>query len=79
LVRVYPQVRVFKARRIVHIRASKELLETGERFLERRAAKLEKVLEMWPEIRVASGDVAGTILEVAEEAEEPTPGLPGHR
>lgn len=43
LVRVYPQVTVFKARRISHVRASKELLREGERSLERRAAEAKMV------------------------------------
>jgi nucleotide-binding universal stress UspA family protein len=72
LVRVYPQVTVFKARRISHVRASKELLKKGERSLVRRAAELESVLGMRPETRVASGDAAAVIQEVAEEGGEPT-------
>ncbi len=72
LVRVYPQVTVFKARRIVHVRASKDILKEGERFLEKRAARLESVLGTRPEVRVASGDAAAVIQEVAEEGEKPT-------
>lgn len=72
LVRVYPQVTVFKARRIVHTRASKELLERGERLLEKRAAELESVLGMRPEVRVTSGDAAAIIQEAAGEGPEPT-------
>jgi nucleotide-binding universal stress UspA family protein len=67
LVRVYPQVTVFKARRISHVRASKELLREGERSLERRAAELESVLGTRPEIRVVAGDAAAVIQEMAEE------------
>jgi nucleotide-binding universal stress UspA family protein len=72
LVRVYPQVTVFKARRISHVRASKELLREGERSLERRAAELESVLGTRPEIRVVAGDAAAVIQEVAEEGGKPT-------
>ncbi len=55
LVWVHTQVTVFKARRIVHTRASKELLKKGKRSLGKRAAELESVLGMRPEIRVTSG------------------------
>jgi nucleotide-binding universal stress UspA family protein len=72
LVRVYPQVTVFKARRIVHTRASEELLKEGKRSLEKRAAELESVLGTRPEIRVTSGDAAATIQEATEEGREPT-------
>jgi nucleotide-binding universal stress UspA family protein len=72
LVRVYPQVTVFKARRISHVRASKELLREGERSLERRAAELESVLGTRPEIRVVAGDAAAVIQEMAEERGKPT-------
>ncbi|MDP8972539.1 MAG: universal stress protein [Actinomycetota bacterium] len=72
LVRVYPQVTVFKARRIVHTRASKQLLKEGKRSLEKRAAELESVLGMRPEIRVTSGDTAAIIQEAAGEGPEPT-------
>ncbi len=72
LVRVYPQVTVFKARRISHVRASKELLREGERSLERRAAELESVLGTRPEIRVVAGDAAAVIQEMAEEGGKPT-------
>ena len=72
LVRVYPQVTVFKARRIVHTRASKKLLKEGERFLEKRAAELESVLGMRPEIRVTSEDAAAILQEAAGEGPEPT-------
>ena len=71
LVRVYPQVTVFKARRIVHTRASKELLKEGKRSLEKRAAELESVLGTRPEVRVTSGDAAAIIQEAAEEGQEP--------
>ena len=72
LVRVYPQVTVFKARRIVHVRAPKDILKEGQRSLERRADELESVLGMRPEVRVASGDAAAIIQEAAEESGEPT-------
>jgi nucleotide-binding universal stress UspA family protein len=72
LVRVYPQVTVFKARRIVHTRASKELLKEGRKSLEKRAAELESVVGIRPEIRVTSGDAAAIIQEAAEEGPEPT-------
>lgn len=72
LLRVYPSVPVFKARKIVHVRASREVLERGERSLRRRAAELESVLGARPGIRVASGDAAAVIQEAAEESEEPT-------
>lgn len=72
LMRVYPQVTVFKARRIVHTRASKELLKEGKRSLEKRAAELESVLGLRPDIRVTSGDAAAIIQEAAEEGQEPT-------
>jgi nucleotide-binding universal stress UspA family protein len=72
LVRIYPQVTVFKARRISHIRASKEILKKGERSLEKRATELESVLGMHPEVRVTSGDAAAVIQEAAEEGREPT-------
>ncbi len=72
LVRVYPQVTVFKANRIVHTRASKELLGRGERSLEERAAELESVLGTRPEVRVTSGEAAAIIQEAAEEGREPT-------
>ncbi len=71
LVRVYPSVPVFKARRLVHVRASGEILEQGERSLERRAAELESILGTRPVIRVVSGDAAAVIQEVAEEGGEP--------
>lgn len=71
LVRVYPSVPVFKARRIVHVRASREILKKGERSLQRRAAELESVLGTRPEIRVASGDAAAVLQEVAEDGGEP--------
>ncbi len=72
LVRVYPQVTVFKANRIVHTRASKELLGRGERSLEERAAALESVLGTCLEVRVISGEAAAIIQEAAEEGREPT-------
>lgn len=72
LVRVYPQVTVFKANRIVHTRASKELLGRGERSLEERAAELASILGVRPEVRVASGEAAALIQEAAEEDREPT-------
>jgi nucleotide-binding universal stress UspA family protein len=72
LVRVYPQVTVFKANRIVHTRASKELLNRGERSLEERAAELESILGTRPEVRVTSGEAAAIIQEAAEEGREPT-------
>lgn len=71
LVRVYPQVTVFKARRISYVRASKELLRKGEKSLERRAAELESLLGTRPESSVVSGDAAAVIQEVAEEGGEP--------
>ncbi len=43
LMRVYPSVPVFRARRVVHVRASEEVLRRGKRDLERRAAELESV------------------------------------
>lgn len=72
LVRVYPQVTVFKARRIVHTRASKELLKEGKWSLEKRAAELESVLGVRPQVRVVSGDAAAVIQGAAEEGREPT-------
>ncbi len=72
LIRVYPSVPVFKARRLVHMQASKQLLKKGERSLERRAAELESVLGTRPQIRVVSGDTAAVIQEAAEEGGEPT-------
>ena len=72
LVRVYPSVTVFKARKISHVQVSKELLKKGERSLEKRAAELESILGTRPEVRVASGDAAAVIQEVAEEGGEPT-------
>ncbi len=72
LVRVYPQVTVFKANRIVHTRASKELLGRGERSLEERAAELESILRVSPEVRVTSGEAAAVIQQAAEEGREPT-------
>ena len=71
LLRVYPSVPVFKARRIVHVQASREILEKGKRALEGRAAELESVLGARPGVRVASGDAAAVIQEVAEEGAEP--------
>ena len=71
LVRVYPSVAVFKTRRIVHVRASRETLKKGERSLKKRAAELESVLGKRPEIRVVSGNAAAIIQEAAEEGEEP--------
>ena len=79
LVRVYPSIPVFKARRIVHVRASREILREGERALERRAAELESVLGTRPETRVESGDAAAVIQEIAEEGGEPTLVAVGHR
>ncbi len=72
LVRVYPSVTVFKARRISHVRAPEELLKKGERSLEKRAVELESILGMRPEVRVASGDAAAVIQETAEEGGQPT-------
>jgi nucleotide-binding universal stress UspA family protein len=72
LLRVYPSVPVFKARRIVHVRVSRQILREGERALERRAAELESVLGTRPETRVATGDAAAVIQEVAEGGGEPT-------
>jgi nucleotide-binding universal stress UspA family protein len=71
LIRVYPSVPVFKARRIVHLQASGEVLKRGERSLEERAAELEGVLGMRPETRVASGDAAAVLQEMAEEGAPP--------
>jgi len=72
LVRVYPSVPVFKARRIVYVQASSDILTKGERALERRAAELEGILGRRPGVRVASGDAAAVIQEAAEEGGEPT-------
>lgn len=72
LMRIYPQVTVFKARRIVHTRASKELLKEGEKSLEKRAAELESALGVRPQVRVVSGDAAAVIQEAAEKCREPT-------
>ena len=72
LVRVYPSIPVFKARRIVYVRASREILREGERALERRAAELESVLGTRPETKIATGDAAAVIQEVAEGGGEPT-------
>jgi nucleotide-binding universal stress UspA family protein len=72
LLRVYPEVTVFKARRISYVRASKELLKEGQRSLEKRATELESVLGTRPETRVASGDAAAVIQEAAEEGGGPT-------
>lgn len=72
LVRVYPSVPVFKARRTVHVQASREILAKGAKALERRAAELESVLGKRPGIRVVSGDAAAVIQEAAEEGGEPT-------
>lgn len=72
LVRVYPSVPVFKARKIVHVRTSRETLKKGERSLIERAAELESVLGTRPETRVVSGDAAAVIQEAAERGEEPT-------
>lgn len=71
LIRVYPTVPVFKARRIVHVRSSEEILKRGERSLERRAAELENVLGMRPRTIVVSGDAAAVIQEAAEEGGRP--------
>ena len=72
LVRVFPSVPVFKARRIVHVRASSEVLRKGERSLKRRAAELESVLGTPPETRVESGDAAAVIQQIAEEGGKTT-------
>jgi nucleotide-binding universal stress UspA family protein len=72
LVRVHPSIPVFKARRIVYVRASRGILREGERALERRAAELESILGTRPETRVATGDAAAVIQEVAEGGGEPT-------
>ena len=72
LVRVYPSVPVFKARKIVHVRASREILKKGERSLRERAAELESAVGTRPETRVVSGDAAAVIQEAAERGEEPT-------
>lgn len=79
LIRIYPSVPVFKARRIVHVRASKEVLRRGERALERRAAELESVLGARPETRIFSGDAAAVIQETAERSGEPTLVVVGRR
>jgi nucleotide-binding universal stress UspA family protein len=72
LLRVYPSVPVFKANRVVYMRASKEVLRRGKRALEGRAAKLESVLGTRPETRISSGDAAAVIQETAEGSGEPT-------
>ena len=72
LLRVSPSVPVFKANRVVHVRASKEVLRRGKRALEGRAAELESVLGTPPETRIFSGDAAAVIQETAEESGEPT-------
>ena len=77
--RVYPQVTVSKARKIVHVRASKDILKEGERSLDERAAELKSVLGTRPDIGVASGDAAAVIQEAAEEVREPTQGAVGRR
>ncbi len=50
-----------------------ELLKTEEieKVLEKRAEKLEKVLGRLPQVRVAVGDAAAVILEIAEVSEQP--------
>jgi nucleotide-binding universal stress UspA family protein len=79
LVRVYPQVTVFKARRIVHTQASKELLKKGKRSLEKRATELERILGTRPELRVTLGDAAAMIEEATEEGRMPTLAAVGRR
>ncbi len=71
LVRVYPQVTVFKARRVSHVQASRELLKKGERSLEKRAAELESILGTRPEVWVASGDATAVLQEASEAGGEP--------
>lgn len=72
LVRAYPSVTVFKARRVMRVRSSEEILNEGRKVLERRAAKLRNILGARPEIAVASGDPAAVIREAAEEGGEPS-------
>ena len=79
LMRVYPSVPVFRARRVVHVRASEEVLRRGKRDLERRAAELESVSGIRPETRVSSGDAAAVVQETAEGSGEPTLVVVGRR
>lgn len=71
LIRVYPSVPVFKARRVVHVRFSRGVLKRGGAALRRRAAGLQSILGTRPAIRVASGDVVAVIRDAAREGGEP--------
>jgi nucleotide-binding universal stress UspA family protein len=72
LLRVYPSVPVFKARRVVHIQVSEEVLRRGKRALEGRADSLEGDLGTRPETRIFSGDAAAVIQETTDGSGEPT-------
>lgn len=72
LMRTYPSVAVFKARRIVYVQASREILRRGKSALERRADELESVLGARPETEISSGDAAAVIQETVEGSGEPT-------
>jgi nucleotide-binding universal stress UspA family protein len=72
LMRIYPSVAVYKARRVVHLRASREVLRRGKRALEKRADELESVLGIRPETKVLSGDAAAVIQEKVGESGEST-------
>lgn len=79
LIRIYPSVPVFKARRVVHVRASREVLSRGKKALQRRAVELESLLGTRPETRILSGDAAAVIQEVAEGSGEPALVVVGRR
>lgn len=68
LMRAYPKLpEMSQERRAVDARTVDDALRRAEKDLEERAAELEQILEKRPRVRVAVGDVAGAILEAAQE------------
>ena len=71
LVSVYPTRLVYSpvAAPVMHM--SEELLSKGEDALKKRAAELERVSGDRPETKVATGDTAAVIQEIAGEGAQP--------
>lgn len=68
LVSVYSTRLVSPPVRAPMLQTSDELLNKGEDMLKERAAELEKVLGDRPETKVATGDAAAVIQEIAGES-----------
>ena len=71
LLRTYPSVPVYRARKVEWVRTPGEVLAKGKKDLERRADGLEDALGTRPKVRVFSGDVAVALQEAAEQGEGP--------